>query len=127
MTDSDPSMGHQLLNLGGNFVNGLYPVVHEVDLPATLQFKFQSRTNQLLVKSGHHRLNGHAIFGRRLDDAHIAQAHKGHMQGARNGRGRHRQHIDFAAHLLQALFVAHPEALLLIHHQQAEIMELQIL
>ena len=119
--------GHQLPDLGADLVNGFYPVVHKVDLAASLQFEFQGGANQLLVKPGHDRLNRHAIFGRRFNHAHIAQAHQRHVQGARNRRGRHGQHIDLPPHLLQALFVAHAEPLLFIHHQQAQVLEVQIL
>ena len=45
------------------------------------------------------------------------------MQCARNGGRRHRQHIHLVAQLLEQLLVRHAEALLLVHHQQAEIEE----
>ena len=72
-------------------------------------------------------LDGHAVFGRRLDDAHIAQADQRHVQRARNGRGGHGEHVDLRAHLLEALLVAHAEALFLIDDQQAEVLELESL
>ena len=118
--------GHQLLNARGNFVNRLHAIVHKVNLPAALQLHLDRRANNLLVELGHHGLNRHAVLGRRLNHAHIAQAHQRHMQRARNRRGAHGQHVDLLAHLLQPFLVAHAEALLLIHNQQTQILELDI-
>ena len=44
-----------------------------------------------------------------------------------NGRGRERQHVHGLLHLLDGLLVGHAEALLLVHHQQAQILELHVL
>ena len=49
------------------------------------------------------------------------------MQRARNGRGGHGEHVDLFAHLLQALLVAHAEALLFVDDEQAEVLELDVL
>ena len=48
------------------------------------------------------------------------------MQRARNGRGRHGEHVDLLAHLLDAFFVAHAEALFFVDDEQAEVGELQV-
>ena len=48
------------------------------------------------------------------------------MQRARDGRGAHGEHVDFFAQLLQALFVAHAEALLFVDDQEAEVFELHV-
>ena len=45
------------------------------------------------------------------------------MQRARDRRGRHREHIDLLAHLLQAFLVPHPKALFFIDDQQTEILQ----
>ena len=57
---------------------------------------------------------------------HIAQADERHVQGARDGRGAHGEHVDFLAHLLEALFVADAEALLFVDDEQAEVLELDV-
>ena len=126
VADDNARGGHQLLNTRGDFVDGLDAVVHEVNLATALQLDFDGRADEFLIVLGHHGLNGHAVLGRRLNDAHIAQAHKRHMQRARNRRGRHGEHVNFLAHLLQALLVAHAEALLLVDDEQAEILELDV-
>ena len=48
------------------------------------------------------------------------------MQRARDGRGRHGEHVDLLAHLLDAFLVAHAEALFLVDDEQAEVGELEI-
>ena len=48
------------------------------------------------------------------------------MQGARDGRGRHGEHVDLLAHLLDALFVADAEALFFVDDEQAEVGELDV-
>ena len=98
-------------------------VVDEVDLAAALEFVLDGGLDQLFVPVGDDGLDRHAIFGRSLDDAHVAQADERHVQRARDGRGRHGEHVHFLAQLLQALFVAHAEALLFVDDHQAEVRE----
>ena len=73
-----------------------------------------------------HRVDRQAIFGRRLDHAHVAQAQQRHVQRARNRRRAHGEHVDVVLELLQPLLVAHAEALLFVDDQQAEIAELDV-
>ena len=51
---------------------------------------------------------------------------KRHVQGARDGRGRHGEHVHLGAHLLDAFFVADAEALLFVDDEQTEIGELYV-
>ena len=102
-------------------------VVHEINLAAAVEFLLDGGLDKLLVPVRDHGLNCHAVFGRRFDHAHVAQTHQRHVQRARNRRRRHGEHVHFRAHLLDAFFVAHAEALLLVHHQQAEVGELHVL
>ena len=125
--DDDARLRHEFLQLGGDFPDALHAVVDEVDLAAALEFLLDGRLDQLLVPACDHGLNRHAILGWRFDHAHVAQADQRHVQRARDGRGRHRQHVHLLAHLLQALFVADAEALLFVDDQQAEVGELDIL
>ena len=120
------ALRNQRLQLGGDFPDAFHAVVHEVDLAAALQFLLDGGLDQLVVPTGDDGLNRHAVFGRSLDHAHVAQADQRHVQRARNGRGRHGEHVHLLAHLLDALFVAHAEALLFVDDQQAEVGELQI-
>ncbi len=43
--------------------------------------------------------DGHAVFWGSLDDGHVAETDERHMEGARDGRGRHGEHVDVGAHL----------------------------
>ena len=49
------------------------------------------------------------------------------MQRARDGRGRKREHIHALFQLLDGFFVRHAKALLLVDHQQAQILVFHIL
>src|ERR1700694_3426396 len=127
VTGQDPGLRQHLLDFGSHLVDRLNPVVDKVGLPAALQFVLQRRLDQLLVVGRHHSLDGHAVFRRGLNHAHIAQPHHGHVQGAWDGGGRHGQHVHFFLKLLEALLVADTEALLFIHHHQSQILELDVL
>ena len=126
VADDDARAGHQFLDARGDLVDGFDAVVDEVDLAAAFEFELDRRANDLFIELGNHGLNGHAVFGRGLDHRHVAQADQRHVQGARDGRGRHGEHVDLFAELLEALFVAHAEALLFIDDEQAEVLELDV-
>ena len=126
VADDDARFRHQFLQLGGDLPDAVHAVVDEIDLAAALEFLLDRGLNQLLVPAGDHGLNRHAVFGRRLDHAHVAQADQRHVQRARDGRGRHGEHVDLLAHLLDAFFVADAEALFFVDDQQAEVGELDV-
>ena len=127
VADDDARRGHKFLDARGDLVDGFDAVVDEVDLAAALEFQLDPGAHDLLVELGDHGLNRHAVLGRRLDDAHVAQAHQRHVQRARDGRGAHGEHVDLLAQLLQPLLVAHAEALLFIDDEQAEVLEFDVL
>ena len=126
MADGDAGARHESLQLGRDLPDRVDAIVHEIDLAAALQFLLHGGLDQLLVPARDHGLNRHAVFGRRFDHAHVAQADQRHVQRARNGRGRHGEHVDLRTHLLDAFFVANAEALLFVNHQQAEVGELHV-
>ena len=61
------------------------------------------------------------------DDAHLPHAGQRQLQGARDRRRGQRQHVHVRPELLQPLLVRHAEMLLLVHHHQAELGELDAL
>jgi hypothetical protein len=71
--------------------------------------------------------HGVALLGRGGDHAHLADAGDRHLQRARDRGGRHGEHVDVEAHLLQRLLVLDAEALLLVDDHQAEVLELDLL
>ena len=97
----------------------------EEGLATALHLHLDGGADEFFIELGDDGLDGHAVLGRRLDDGHVAQADQRHVQRARDGRGRHGEHVDLRAHLLEALLVAHAEALLLVDDEQAEVLELE--
>ena len=67
--------------------------------------------------------DGAPVLGRRGDDRQVAHAGEAHVQRARDGRRGEREHVDELAELLQPLLVRDAEALLLVHHEEAEVLE----
>ncbi len=70
---------------------------------------------------------GSRFCGARVEDGHVAHLHEGHVQGPRDGGRGERQAVHGGLDLLQPLLVLHPEALLLVHHEQPEVPELHVL
>ena len=66
---------------------------------------------------------GRRLFGGGLDGAHVADAGEGEVERARDGRRGHGEDVDLGAHLLEALLVGDAEALLLVHDDEAEVLE----
>ncbi len=64
-----------------------------------------------------------AVDGRGGDQAHFPHPGQGQLQGPGNGRGGQGQHVHIRLQGLQALLVGDAEVLFLVHHQKAEITE----
>ena len=99
----------------------------EIHLAAARDLLLDGGANQLVAVMRHHGVDRQAILGRRLDHRHVAQSGQRHVQGARNGRGAHGEHVHVVLELLDAFLVAHAKALLFVHYQQAQILEHNIL
>src|SRR3972149_5945621 len=65
--------------------------------------------------------------GRRRDHRHVAHAGERHVEGARDRRRREREHVHRGAQLLHPLLVRDAEAVLLVHHEQPQALELHVL
>jgi len=118
------SSSDELADHGGDLVDRLDAVMHEVDLAAAFELHLDGGADELFVKLGDDGLDGHAVFGWGLDDGHVAEADERHVERARDGRGGHGEHVDGGAHLLQALLVADAEALFFVDDEEAEVLEL---
>ena len=127
VADAKGRLRHDAFQPLGDLRNAAHTVVDEEDLPAAVDLAQNRLADQRLVVLGDGGLDRQALLGRRLDGAEIAHAGHAHVQRARNRRRRQRQHIDVTAQLLDALLVRHAEALLLVHHQQPQILERHIL
>ncbi len=102
-------------------------VVDEEHLPAAVQFAQHRVADQLGVEAGDARFDGQAVFRRRFQVRDVAQAQQRHVQRARDGRGRHRQHVDGLPERLEPLLHLHAEPLLLVDDHQAQVVELHVL
>ena len=118
-----PGLGHQLADPAGRLLDVLHPVVHEEDLALAEQLaadRLGDRPLVVLADVGEDRL---ALGRRGVEQGQVADAGEAHLQRAGDGRGREGQHVDVGAQLLDRLLVGHPEALLLVDHEQAEVLE----
>src|ERR1035437_1209536 len=127
VTNNDAGLRHELADFRGKFVDGFDAVVDEVSLAAAFQFHLDGGAHELLVELGDDGLDGHPALGRGSVSVIFLKPMNRHMSRARNGRGGHRQDVDLRAHLLKTFFMANAEALLLVNHQQPEILELEVL
>ena len=114
-------------NFCGGLVDGLRAVVEIVDLAAPVQLPAHGVGQQAPVVLDHIGLDGLAVDGGLLQRGHIPQAGEGHVQGPGDGRGGEGQDIDLTGHFFELLLVANPEALLFIHDEQAQVVELNVL
>ena len=126
MTDRDACRGHQPAHSLGRLLDRPHAVVDEVDLAAAMELAADRFLDQCIIVRGDIRLDGLPLLRRGLDDAHVANPSDGHVQRARDGRRRQRQHVELRAQLLQALLLHDAEAMLLIDDEQAESLETDV-
>ena len=118
---------HQLPEPAGDRVDVLHPVVHEEHLAAAAELAQDRVAHDGFVVARHVGADRQPIERRRLDDAQIADAGECHVQRARDRGCGQRQHVDGGAELTDALLVAHPETMLLVHDEQPEPLERDVL
>ena len=85
---------HDVAQPRGSALDGLDPVVNVEDLTVAQQLAADRSRDLLLVISAYESQHRMPLFRRRLDDAHLPDAGDGHLQGPRDRRRRHREHID---------------------------------
>ena len=123
MGDGHPSLGHEVAHVVGRLLDVHHPVVDVEHLALAQQLaadRLPHRPVVVLADVGEDR---HPIGRRRVEQREVADAGERHLQRARDRRGSEREHVDAGLQLLDLLLVAHAEALLLVHHQQAEVLE----
>ena len=109
-----------------NGINGLYPIVDEIDLPAALNFFFDSLLDDVGGVRRNGGDNGETIRRRGLNYGNVADARQGQVQGPRDRCGGQTQHIHFAPQLLKFFFVGYTKPLLFVNDDQSEIFELDV-
>ena len=77
----------------------------------------------MLHDKGLHR---QSLERRLFNGGHVADTGEGHVQRTRYGCGREREHVYLTAHLLYMFLVRDAEALFLVHHQQAQVLEFDV-
>ena len=117
----------QLPDARGSALDGLHSIVEVVHLTAPLQLPAHGVAEHRPVVLHHIGLHRLAVGGGLLQGGHVPDARHGHVQGPGDRRGRQGEHIYLLEGLLQLLLVGHAEALLLVHHQQAQVLEFYVL
>ena len=126
MADAHARFRHQRLHLGGDFLDGAHFVVHEVDLAAAPQLAQRRLAHRRRVPLDEEGLDGQTRGGRRSDERQVAQPAERHVERARDGGGGEGEHVHVGAQRLQALLVAHPEAMLLVDDEEPEVLEARV-
>jgi hypothetical protein len=103
------------------------PVVHVVDLAASIELPDDRLADDVIAPLDHVGLDRLPVLWRRLDDADVAHPGQGHVERARDRCGRHREHVHLGTHRLEPLLVAHAEAMFLVDDDKAQVAEPDIL
>ena len=119
----DAGLGHQLADAGGGPLDRGHLVVDEEDLALAQQLAPDRRGDLLLVVRADEGEDGVPLLRRGGQGGHLADAGDRHLQGARDRRRGHGQHVDGGAQPLELLLVLDAEALLLVDDDQAEVLE----
>ena len=123
MCDPDPGLGHELAQVLGDELDVLHLVVHEEDLALAEQLAADGLgdgTIVVLADVGEDRL---ALLGWRVHQRQIADAGERQLERPRDRCRRQRQHVHAGTQALDLLLVEDAEALLLVDHEQTEILE----
>ena len=100
----------------------LDPVVEEEDLALAADLAPKRLADELLVVGPDVGANRAPALRRRLDHGDVAQPREAHLHGPRDRRRRHREHVDLELELAQQLLLLDAEALLLVDHEQPEVL-----
>ena len=119
--------GQELAQLLGLGLDRLDAVVDEEDLAAAVELAQDRVADEPGRRLGDARLDRQAVLRRRLDERQVADAGEGQVERPRDRRRRERQDVDLAAQLLEPLLGGHPEALLLVDDDQAQVAEPDVL
>ena len=124
--DADARLGDELAQLLAHVVDVLHAVVDEEHLALAQQLPPDRLRCGALVELAHIGEDGLTVLGRRVHEGEIANAGERHLERARDRCRGEREHVHVGAELLDELLVLHAEALLLVDHQEAEILEADV-
>ena len=119
----EPRLGPERLYARRDRVDCLDPVVDEIHLPATVELARDRLLEQRIIPGLDECEHGRAVLGGCFEQREVAQTREGKVERPGDGRRGERQHVDAQLQRLQALFMAHAKAMLLIDDEQPEILE----
>ena len=123
VADGDPGLGDDRLDLVGDGLDVVDPVVDEVDLAVAIELAVDGPLDDLGVEAGDAGLDRLAVRRRRLQVGDVADAQQAHVQGPRDRRGREGQDVDGRAQGLEPFLVLDAEPLLLVDDDQPQVLE----
>ncbi len=94
-------------------------VVKVEDLAAAFEFALDGGADDAFVVGEHVGLDRDAAGGRGLDGGEVARTHEGEVEGAGDGSSTEGEDVYAGEAFFNALFVAHSEALFLVHDEEA--------
>ncbi len=100
----------------------VHAVVQEERLPLSFVLAQDRPLDELLLVLPHVGLHGPPALRWRLHDRDVAQSGQRHLQRARDGRRRHRDHVHLQLQLAQQLLLADAEPLLLVDDQEPQVL-----
>ena len=118
--------GHECAHVFRNALQPLHTVVYPKHLSLALNLALQHFAQHRIIASQHSRCHWFAVLRGSFDDRQLAYARHGELQGARNGRGREREHVHVFFQRLELFLVAHTKALLFVQNEQGQIGQLYI-
>ena len=124
MGDDDARLWHELAQLAGGLFNVGDLVVDVEDLAVAKQLAPDRCGNLLVLLRAHIRQHRVAVFRRGGDRGHLADACQRHLEGSRDRRRRHGQHVHVGLQRLDVLLVLDAEALLLVDDDQPQVLPL---
>ncbi len=95
----------------------------EEDLAAALELALDGLLDRDVLHARDERAHRATIGRGRGDDREVAQVRHREVQRARDRGGGQGEHVDLGAGLLDPLLVRHAEPLLLVDHEEAEVLE----
>src|SRR5215204_4498031 len=125
--DAESCFRHKLTQAVGEAINAVDTIVNHIHLPSTLQLTQDHFADQLVIRSGHKRADRETSLRRGVDHADVSDANERHVKRARDWRRAHCEDVDFGADLLEVLLLTDAEPLLLVDHDQTEILKLDVL
>ena len=121
--DRDPRLGHQLADLRGRLLDRLHPVVDVEHLALAEQLAADGGDDLPVLVGADVGQDRVPLLRRGGDRRHLPDAGDRHLQGPRDRRGAHAEHVDRRPEPLHLLLVLDAEALLLVDHDQAEVLD----